>query len=158
MIEIKYLKNGIPVLMERVEDIKSFTMGIFVKTGAINETPDEYGISHYIEHMLFKGTDKYSAKELSELVDDNGGSINAYTSRDTTCYYVKMLSSKLDVALEVFHEMFENSTFTEENLEKERNVILEEIKMYEDIPEEVVHDENIDFVLRNLYGNNVLGS
>lgn len=158
MIEIKYLKNGIPVLMEKVEDIKSFTMGVFIKTGAINESPKEYGISHFIEHMLFKGTTKYSAKELSEIIDDNGGSMNAYTSRDTTCYYVKMLSSKIDVALEVFHEMFQNSTFTQENLDKERNVIIEEIKMYQDIPEEVVHDENVKYILPNIYGNSVLGT
>lgn len=157
MIEIAKLKNGIPVLMERVEDLKSFTLGIFVKTGARNEIPGEHGISHYIEHMLFKGTEKYSAKELSEIIDDNGGSMNAYTSRDTTCYYVKMLSSKLDIAIDVFSDMFLNSTFTEENLIKERNVILEEIKMYEDIPEEVIHDENVKFVLSNEYGNSVLG-
>ncbi|MGL5542445.1 MAG: M16 family metallopeptidase, partial [Fusobacteriaceae bacterium] len=145
-------------LMEKVTDIQSFTMGIFVKTGARNEYPHEQGISHYIEHMMFKGTEKRSAKEISEIIDYNGGNMNAYTSRDTTCYYVKMLSSKLPVAVDVFADMFLNSTFTEENLEKERNVILEEIKMYQDIPEETIHDENISFLLKNEYGNNILGS
>lgn len=158
MIEVKKLKNGIPVFIDRMEDIKSFTMGIFIKTGARHETEEEYGISHFIEHMLFKGTEKYSAKELSELIDDNGGSINAYTSKDTTCYYVKMLSSKMDIALDVFSEMIMKSTFTDENIEKERNVILEEIKMYLDIPEEVVHDENTKFVLSDEYGNSILGT
>lgn len=158
MIEIRQLSNGIPLLMERVADIQSFTMGIFVKTGARNEYPHEQGISHYIEHMMFKGTEKRSAKEISEIIDYNGGNMNAYTSRDTTCYYVKMLSAKLPVAIDIFSDMFLNSTFTEENLEKERNVILEEIKMYQDIPEETIHDENISFVLKNEYGNNVLGS
>ncbi|MGL4253743.1 MAG: M16 family metallopeptidase [Fusobacteriaceae bacterium] len=158
MIEIKKLSNGIPLLMEKVTDIQSFTMGIFVKTGARNEYPHEQGISHYIEHMMFKGTEKRSAKEISEIIDYNGGNMNAYTSRDTTCYYVKMLSSKLPVAVDVFADMFLNSTFTEENLEKERNVILEEIKMYQDIPEETIHDENISFLLKNEYGNNILGS
>ncbi|MGL4403275.1 MAG: M16 family metallopeptidase [Fusobacteriaceae bacterium] len=158
MIEIKKLSNGIPLLMEKVSDIQSFTMGIFVKTGARNEYPHEQGISHYIEHMMFKGTEKRSAKEISEIIDYNGGNMNAYTSRDTTCYYVKMLSSKLPVAIDIFADMFLNSTFTEENLEKERNVILEEIKMYQDIPEETIHDENISFLLKNEYGNNILGS
>lgn len=158
MIEIRNLSNGIPLLMERVTDIQSFTMGVFVKTGARNEYPHEQGISHYIEHMMFKGTESRSAKEISEIIDYNGGNMNAYTSRDTTCYYVKMLSTKLPVAVDIFSDMFLNSTFTEENLEKERNVILEEIKMYEDIPEETIHDENISFVLKNEYGNNVLGT
>ncbi|MGL5123863.1 MAG: M16 family metallopeptidase [Fusobacteriaceae bacterium] len=157
MIDIRTLKNGIPVLMEKVEDIKSFTMGIFVKTGARNELKGEFGLSHYIEHMMFKGTKTRTAKELSEIIDDNGGSMNAYTSKDTTCYYVKMLSTKLDITLDIFSDMFLNSTFTEENLEKERNVILEEIKMYEDIPEEIVHDENIKFVLKGEYANGTLG-
>ncbi len=157
MIEIKKLSNNMPVLMEKIEDLESFTIGIFVKTGSKNELPHEHGVSHYIEHMLFKGTEKYSAKELSEIIEDNGGSMNAYTSKDTTCYYVKMLSSKLDIAVDIFADMFLNSTFTEENLEKERNVILEEIKMYEDIPEETIHDENIKYVLNAEYGNIVLG-
>ena len=158
LIEVKKLKNGIPVFIDRTEDIKSFTMGIFIKTGARHETEGEYGVSHFIEHMLFKGSKKYSAKELSELIDDNGGSINAYTSKDTTCYYVKMLSSKMDIAFDVFSEMIIKSTFSEENIEKERNVILEEIKMYLDIPEEVVHDENMKFVLSDEYGNSILGT
>ncbi|MGL5962965.1 MAG: M16 family metallopeptidase [Fusobacteriaceae bacterium] len=144
--------------MEKVSDIQSFTMGIFVKTGARNEYSHEQGISHYIEHMMFKGTENRSAKEISEIIDYNGGNMNAYTSRDTTCYYVKMLSSKIPVAIEIFADMFMNSTFTDENLEKERNVILEEIKMYQDIPEETVHDENISFLMKNEYGNNILGS
>lgn len=158
MIEIAKLSNGIPVLMDYVDDLKSFTLGIFVKTGARHESQEEYGVSHYIEHMLFKGTKTRSAKEISEIIDDCGGSMNAYTSRDTTCYYVKMLSDKLDLTLDIFADMFLNSTFTEDNLEKERNVILEEIKMYEDIPEDTVHDLNLRFALNNEYGNVVLGT
>ncbi|MBP6062425.1 MAG: insulinase family protein [Fusobacteriaceae bacterium] len=158
MIEIAKLSNGIPVLMDYVDDLKSFTLGAFVKTGARHESEEEYGVSHYIEHMLFKGTKTRSAKEISEIIDDCGGSMNAYTSRDTTCYYVKMLSDKLELTLDIFADMFLNSTFTEENLEKERNVILEEIKMYEDIPEDTVHDLNLRFALNNEYGNVVLGT
>ncbi|MGL4393265.1 MAG: M16 family metallopeptidase [Fusobacteriaceae bacterium] len=157
MNAVKKLENNIPVLMEKIDDVKSFTMGIFVKTGSRNELENEHGISHYIEHMLFKGTNTKNAQELSEIIDYNGGSMNAFTSKDLTCYYVKMLSSKIDVAIEIFSDMFMNSTFTEENLDKERNVILEEIKMYEDIPEETIHDENIKFVLHGEYGNTVLG-
>lgn len=158
MIEIIKLKNGIPVLTEYVEDLKSFTFGIFVKTGARDEEEFESGVSHYIEHMLFKGTKKRNAKEISEIIDDCGGSMNAYTSRDTTCYYVKMLTDELPLTLDVFTDMFLNSTFSEENLEKERNVILEEIKMYEDIPEETIHDLNLRYALKNEYGNTILGT
>lgn len=158
MIKIDKLKNGIPVLKDYIEDLNSFTLGVFVDVGARNEKDGENGLSHYIEHMMFKGTKTRTAKELSELIDDCGGSMNAYTSKDTTCYYVKMLSDKLEITLDVFSDIFLNSTFTQENLDKERNVILEEIKMYEDIPEDTIHDENLRYTLENQYGNTVLGS
>ena len=157
-IEVKKLSNGIPVLMENIDSINTISLGIFVKTGSRNEYPEESGVSHYIEHMMFKGTTNRTAKEISEEVDNEGGMINAYTSRDTTCYYIQMLSNKIEKGIDILSDMFLNSTFTEENLEKERNVIIEEIKMYEDIPEETIHDENIKFALTGVQSNSVLGT
>ena len=157
-IEVRKLSNGIPVLMDNIDSINTISLGIFVKTGSRDEYPEESGVSHYIEHMMFKGTTNRTAKEISEEVDNEGGMINAYTSRDTTCYYIQMLSNKIEKGVEILSDMFANSTFTEENLEKERNVIIEEIRMYEDIPEETIHDENIKFAVTGTQSNSVLGT
>lgn len=157
-IQIRKLKNGIPVLMEDVKSINTVSLGIFVKTGTKNELPGEEGISHFLEHMMFKGTEKRSAKDISEEIDNIGGMINAYTSKENTVYYVQVLSSKIDVGVDILSDMFLNSTFTTENLDKERNVIIEEIKMYEDIPEETVHDENVKFAIEGVQSKSVLGT
>lgn len=157
-VQVKTLSNGITVLMEKVPELQSFSLGFFVRTGARNERKEESGISHFIEHMMFKGTETRTAKELSEVIDNEGGIINAYTSRETTVYYVQLLSSKLEVAIDVLSDMMLHSTFTEENIEKERNVIIEEIKMYEDSPEDTVHDENISFALRGIQSNSISGT
>ena len=157
-IEIRKLKNGIPVLINNIESVNTISMGVYVKTGARNEYSYESGVSHFIEHMMFKGTKNRSAKEISELIDNEGGLINAYTSRDTTAYYIQMLSSKIDTGIDVLSDMFLNSTFTQENLDKERNVIIEEIRMYDDIPEEIVHDENVKYAITGVQSNIVLGT
>jgi predicted Zn-dependent peptidase len=157
-IEIRKLTNGIPVLMDNIDSVNTVSLGVFVKTGSRDEYLEESGVSHYIEHMMFKGTTNRSAKEISEEIDNEGGMINAYTSRDTTCYYIQMLSNKIEKGIEILADMFLNSTFTEENLEKERNVIIEEIRMYEDIPEETIHDENIKFAVTGTQSNSVLGT
>lgn len=157
-IKIEKLKNGIPVLMDKIEGINSVTFGIFVKTGAKNELNGEEGISHLLEHMMFKGTKTKSAKDISEIIDNEGGVINAYTGKENTVYYVQMLSNKLKEGIEILTDMFLNSTFSEENLEKEKNVVIEEIRMYDDIPEEIVHDRNTALVIEGVQGNNVLGT
>ena len=156
--EIKRLKNGIPVLMENVDSVDTISLGIYVKTGARDEFPNESGVSHYIEHMMFKGTKTRSAKDISEEMDNEGGIMNAFTSRGSTGYYVRMMSSRIEKGIELLSDMFLNSTFTEENLERERNVIIEEIRMYDDIPEEVVHDENIRFALTGVQSNSIAGT
>ena len=157
-IRIEKLKNGIPVLMDKIEGINSVTFGIFVKTGAKNELYGEEGVSHLLEHMMFKGTKTKSAKDISEIIDNEGGIINAYTGKENTVYYVQMLSNRLKEGIEVLTDMFLNSTFSEENLEKEKNVVIEEIRMYDDIPEEIVHDRNTALVIDGVQGNIVLGS
>ncbi|MDO4690698.1 MAG: pitrilysin family protein [Fusobacterium sp.] len=157
-IELKKMKNGITLITEVIPSMETFSLGFYVKTGAINERKDESGISHFIEHLLFKGTKQRSAKEISEFVDFEGGMINAFTSRDTTCYYIKLMASKIDIGIDILTDMFLNSTFDKENIEKERNVIIEEIRMYEDIPEEIVHEKNIEFALSGIHSNSISGS
>lgn len=134
------LKNGIRVVYEKIPYIRSVCAGIWVGTGSCNENHDNNGISHYIEHMLFKGTYKRSAKEIAEAIDNIGGQINAFTGKECTCYYTKTLDTHFDIAIDVLSDMFYNSKFDEKDLKIEKRVILEEINMYEDAPEELVHD------------------
>ncbi|WP_281699281.1 M16 family metallopeptidase [Cetobacterium somerae] len=157
-ITTKRLDNGITLLMEDIKSINTASLGFFVRAGVKNELPGEEGISHFIEHLLFKGTTNRSAKEISEEIDDQGGMINAYTSVEKTAYYIQMTSNTLEIGIDILNDMFLNSTFTDENIEKERNVIIEEIRMYEDIPEEVVHEENLGFAITGTQSQKVAGT
>lgn len=140
MIQIKKLQNGISVALEEISYVRSISLGIWVKNGSRNERPNENGFSHFIEHMLFKGTETRSAKEIAEAMDALGGHINAYTTKEYTCYHTRVLDEHFARALDVMGDMFLHSKFDQKDLEKERNVIFEEIDMYEDAPEELVHD------------------
>lgn len=154
----KRLDNGITVLIEDIKSINTASLGFFVRAGVKNELSGEEGISHFIEHLLFKGTTNRSAKEISEEIDNQGGMINAYTSVEKTAYYIQMTSNTLETGIDILNDMFLNSTFTDENIEKERNVIIEEIRMYEDIPEEVVHEENLNFAINGVQSQKVAGT
>ncbi|AWB44348.1 peptidase M16 [Paenibacillus sp. CAA11] len=134
------LKNGLRVVLEQIPTCRSVSFGIWVKTGSRNESVERNGISHFIEHMLFKGTERYNAKEIAEQFDAIGGNVNAFTSKEYTCYYAKVLDEHLPIAVDVLSDMFFRSLLDEEELRKEKNVILEEISMYEDTPDDMVHD------------------
>jgi predicted Zn-dependent peptidase len=134
------LSNGLRVVTEKIPSCRSVSFGIWVKTGSRNETPEQGGISHFIEHMLFKGTSKFSAKDIAEEFDAIGGNVNAFTSKEYTCFYAKVLDEHLPIAVDVLSDMFFHSLFDAEELRKEKNVILEEISMYEDTPDDMVHD------------------
>ena len=139
-VEVITLDNGLRVVMEDIPFVRSVSFGIWVKNGSRNEDKNTNGISHFIEHMLFKGTDKRSAKDIADAMDEIGGQVNAYTSKEYTCYYTRTLDAHFDIALDVLSDMFFNARFGQEDIRKECNVILEEISMYEDTPEDVVHD------------------
>lgn len=139
--------------MEQIPTCRSVSFGIWVKTGSRNEEKNQNGVSHFIEHMLFKGTDRYSAKEIAEVFDGIGGNVNAFTTKEYTCYYAKVLDEHVPIAVDVLSDMFFHSRMDLEELEKERNVILEEISMYEDTPDDLVHD----LLARAAYGNHPLG-
>lgn len=140
------------VVVEKISSVRSVSVGIWVKNGSRNETESNNGISHFIEHMLFKGTEKRSARDIADLFDGIGGNVNAFTSKEYTCYYAKVLDQHLPLAVDALSDMFFHSKMDAEELAKERNVILEEISMYEDTPDDRVHDE----AAKASYGNHPL--
>jgi len=133
-------QNGVRVVLENIPTVRSVAIGVWIGTGSRNETPVNNGISHFLEHMFFKGTKTRTAREIAESFDSIGGQVNAFTSKEYTCYYAKVLDNHAQFALEVLADMFFHSTFVEEELVKEKNVVYEEIKMYEDTPDDIVHD------------------
>lgn len=140
MLKKIILKNGVRVVLENIPYVRSVSLGIWVGAGSRNESVHNNGISHFIEHMFFKGTSKRNAKQIAESIDNIGGQINAFTGKECTCYYTKTLDTHLDVSIDILGDMFFNSKFDSIDIETERKVIFEEIGMYEDTPEDIVHD------------------
>ncbi|MBR5468141.1 MAG: insulinase family protein, partial [Firmicutes bacterium] len=140
MASIRTLSNGVKVVLEEIPYVRSVSFGIWVNNGSVNEDKALNGVSHYIEHMMFKGTKNRSARQIAEEMDEVGGQINAYTTKEYTCYHTRTLDKHFDIALSVLSDMFLNSRFDENDIKRERNVIVEEINMYDDAPEELVHD------------------
>ncbi|MFH0796847.1 MAG: pitrilysin family protein [Candidatus Omnitrophota bacterium] len=140
-MEILTLKNGIEIILNPMQGYNSVTTGIWVRTGSRYESEKENGSAHFLEHLLFKGTKKRTGEELKRLIEGVGGTFNAFTSEETTCYYVKMPFAKhLTLSLDVLSDMVASPGLPSEEIERERNVILEEIKMYQDIPSAYVHE------------------
>ncbi|MBP7710646.1 MAG: insulinase family protein [Rickettsiales bacterium] len=138
--EITTLPNGLRVATDEMKDVETVSVGVFVNTGSRNETPQINGISHFLEHMAFKGTAKRSARQIAEEFEGIGGRINAYTSKDKTVYYAKVLKKHAEFAVEFLADILQNSTFDSVELEKERGVILQEIAMTNDTPDDIVFD------------------
>jgi predicted Zn-dependent peptidase len=146
-------QNGVRIVLENISTVRSVAIGVWIGTGSRNEAPELNGVSHFLEHMFFKGTKTRSAREIAESFDRIGGQVNAFTSKEYTCYYAKVLDDHADQALDVLADMFFNSAFDEEELKKEKNVVYEEIKMYEDTPDDIVHD----LLSKAVYENHPLG-
>jgi predicted Zn-dependent peptidase len=134
------LKNGVRVVCEQISYVRSVSLGIWVKTGSMNENLKNNGISHFIEHMLFKGTEKRTAEDIARTIDNIGGQLNAFTGKECTCFYSKTLDEHIEIAVDVLSDMFFNSSYSKKNITVEKKVVVEEINMYEDSPEELVHD------------------
>jgi predicted Zn-dependent peptidase len=134
------LSNGLIVLTERMEHLRSVAMGVWVKSGSRCESAELNGISHFVEHMLFKGTKSRSAQRIAREMDSIGGNLDAFTSKETICFNVKSLSDHVPIALDVLTDMVLNPTFALPDIERERGVILEEIKIDEDNPDVLVHE------------------
>ncbi len=158
MVKTKVLDNGIRLIVKEMEGLLSVTMGVLVGTGSAYERDDEDGISHFTEHMMFKGTKTRTAFELSDAFDALGAQVNAFTGKDLTCYYTKSTSDHASEAFGLLSDLFLNSTFPEEEIEREKGVVLEEINMDEDSPEDLCLDMLARATFgREGYGRNILG-
>lgn len=142
------------IIYEHIPYVRSVSLGMWVHSGSRHEQKEEAGASHFIEHMLFKGTKTRSAKQIADEMDQIGGELNAYTTKEYTCYYVHTLTTHLPKAINILADMFLNSTFDISEIEKEKTVIIEEINMYEDSPEDLVHD----ILEENIWKTHSLGS
>ena len=159
MVYEKRYENGLRLVVKEMSGLMSVTMGILVGTGASVETDAEDGISHFIEHMQFKGTLKRNAFELSDAFDRLGAQVNAFTGKDLTCYYSKCTSDHTEACFELLSDLFLHSTFPEEEIKREKGVICEEISMNEDTPEDLCLDLLAQaFYGKENYGRNILGT
>ena len=140
MIEITRLDNGLRIVTDTVPHVDSVAIGAWFSVGARDEDPSENGIAHMIEHMMFKGTPSRSARKIAEEVENVGGNMNAYTSREVTAYFMHLLKEDMTLAVDVLGDILQNSLFDETELERERNVILQEIGMVQDTPDDLVFD------------------
>jgi predicted Zn-dependent peptidase len=153
------LPNGLIVLTERMDYLHSVAMGVWIKSGSRCESAEMNGISHFVEHMLFKGTKSRSAQRIAREMDSIGGNLDAFTSKETICFNVKSLSDHVPIALDVLTDMVLNPTFAPPDIERERGVILEEIKIDEDNPDVLVHELfTQSFWKGHPLGNPILGT
>lgn len=141
MTETFTCENGLRIVSEQIPHFRSVSVGIFIKVGSRDEEPHENGMTHFIEHMLFKGTPTRSAKDIAKEFDRIGGDINAYTSKEYTCYYAKVVDDHASHAIEILADMFFNSKMDPTEIGRERQVVLEEISMTEDMPDDDVHEQ-----------------
>lgn len=157
MYEITTLPNGLRIASEHMSAVRSAAVGIWVGVGSRMEKVSEAGSAHFIEHMLFKGTNTHSAAELAGRMDAIGGQCNAFTTRDSTCFYARCLDTHLTEAADILADMFFDSRFAEEDVVNERGVVLEEIDMYRDTPEDLVAEQLLKTVFPGALGRPVLG-
>ena len=141
------LSNGLRVLTETMPAVRSVTIGVWADVGSSLETREQRGISHLVEHMLFKGTERRTARAIAETMDGVGGNLNAFTDKETTCYYAKVIDRHAPLAMNVLADMFLHSTFDPQELSKEQKVVLEEIKMYDDSPDVGSPGTELEFAL-----------
>jgi predicted Zn-dependent peptidase len=148
------LPNGVRVVTESIDSVQSVSLGIWVATGARFEEESRRGISHFLEHMLFKGTKRRpTAKQIADEMDNVGGYLNAFTDKEYTCYYARTLSEHLPLAVDILSDMYSHSLFEEDETARERKVVLEEIKRRDDDPEDLVHD----LFAQTIFPNHPLG-
>lgn len=159
MITTKQLSSGVRIVLEQIPYVQSTAIGIWVRTGAVDESEKYAGISHFIEHMMFKGTARRSARQIAEDIDRIGGQINAFTGKESTCYYVKAVSSSYKKAADVIIDMLTSSLLDRQEMNKERQVICEEIKMTLDSPDDLAHDTITSLIFKgNPLGKSIIGT
>jgi predicted Zn-dependent peptidase len=147
------LDNGLTVLTEQIEHLRSISLGVWLRKGSRDESPEDAGIYHFIEHMVFKGTEKRSTYEIARIMDSIGGFNDAFTSKENTCFYAKILDEHLPIIFDIFSDILLYPRFDREDLERERKVVHEEFKMVEDNPSDLVHE----IFLENFWAAHPLG-
>ena len=147
------LANGVRLATERMPHVRSVAIGIWLTRGSRHEPPEHPGIAHFVEHMLFKGTDSRSAEAIAQQVDSIGGQLDAFTSKEYAGYYIKVLDEHLGMAVDILADLVLNPLFAAEDIEREKKVILEEIKMVEDTPDDLVHE----IFAESFWGSHPLG-
>lgn len=158
-IRIQRLPNGALLLTDEVPGIESVAFGVWADAGSVDELPAEYGLAHFLEHMFFKGTEKRNAYELAESIENVGGQINAYTERETTHLYARVLAEHLPVAVDLMADMVCHSAFAQAEFDRERQVVFEEIHKYESLPDERIHDLMMESLWRGgALGHSILGT
>ncbi len=140
MIHREVLDNGLRLLTERMPHVRSVSIGVWLTRGSRHETDDRSGIAHFVEHMLFKGTEQRTAEDIAQAIDSIGGQLDAFTSKEYAGYYIKVLDEHLPVAVDLLTDVVLHPRFADEDIEREKKVILEEIKMVEDTPDDLVHE------------------
>ena len=159
MINSWSISNGGKLVVEDIPYLKSAAVGVYIRVGSRNETSSLAGVSHFIEHMLFKGTPQRTARDIAESMEGMGGQLNAFTSKEYTCLYARTLDEDIYSAMDIVFDMLFNSLMAEKDLDTERNVVIEEINMYEDTPDELIHDVFArKFWNGHPMGNSILGS
>jgi predicted Zn-dependent peptidase len=158
MFKKTVLDNGIRILTREMPDARSVSLGIWVENGSRHESRQQNGISHFLEHLYFKGTERRNATQIAEEMDSVGGVLNAFTAKEYTCYYVKVLDENLSLAVDLLADIFLHSVFDPEEIERERTVILQEISQSEDTPDDYVHDLfSLDFFPDHPLGRPICG-
>lgn len=158
MIEKIKTDSGIEVIFDRLESISTCSVGVFVKTGSRDESDTEEGISHVLEHMIFKGTPNRNYFEISDEIDYLGANVNAHTTKEETVFYINALTQFLGKSVDILFDIVTNSTIDERELEKEKDVIVEEIKMYKDSPDDLVFEMNYADSINGQYGKPIIGT
>ena len=158
-VECTRLKSGLTVVTQTMPHLESVALGVWIKSGSRNETTDEHGIAHLLEHMAFKGTARRTAREIAEEIEDVGGEVNAATSTETTSYYARVLKDHVPLAVDILADILTESAFEEEELEREKQVILQEINAANDTPDDVVFDRFSEAAYRDqTLGRAILGT
>jgi Predicted Zn-dependent peptidases len=158
MIKKVKTTSGIEIIFDKLENISTCSVGVFVKTGSKDESDSEEGISHVLEHMIFKGTEKRNYFQISEEVDYLGASVNAHTTKEETVFYINALTEFLGKSVDILFDIVTNSLIDSEELEKEKDVIVEEIKMYKDSPDDLVFELNYGDCIKGQYSKPIIGT
>lgn len=158
-IDIETLPNGLTIVTDHMPHIETAAIGVWVEAGARHETAATNGVSHLLEHMAFKGTERRSARQIAEEIEAAGGYLNAYTAREQTCYYARVLKDDAPLAVDILSDILINPTFDAEELEREKKVVLQEIGQSEDTPDDIIYDHLQDVAFPNQpIGRPILGS